>query len=92
MLFADGVADGVCDQHHNGQTHQTAYAGSGKAHDLVRPLIGELSRHLIAADIIKLSVTEGAFMPVAAVGKIGLYPAAVCPEPVHGICIVALND
>ena len=42
--------DGVCDQYHNGQTHQTAYADSGKAHDLVRPLIGEFSRHLIAAD------------------------------------------
>ena len=44
---------------------------------------------LVAANVIKTGIAEGAAVPVAAVGQISFYPGAVCPDSVHGVGIVA---
>ena len=40
---------------------------------------------LVAAHIVQAGVAEGALVPVAAVGEIGLEPGSVGPQAVHGI-------
>ena len=44
---------------------------------------------LVTANVVQTCVAESASMPVTAVSKIGLYPAAVCPDSVHGISVIA---